>query len=162
VARTRLNPRLAKVHRSYTVEEIARLYGLHRNTVRAWLKGGGLKVLDHGRPVLILGRELRSFLEARRTQAKSPCPPGTLYCLRCRRPRPPALGMADYMARPTGAGDLEALCGTCGAVMHRRTRQDQVAAVLPGVAVRVTQAPPRIGDSPAPCLKQTQKEDVTT
>ncbi len=30
------NPRLVKLHRSYTVEQIARLFDLHKNTVRAW------------------------------------------------------------------------------------------------------------------------------
>jgi hypothetical protein len=40
MAHTRLNPRRAKLHRSYTVEETARLFGVHRNTVRAWLKQG--------------------------------------------------------------------------------------------------------------------------
>lgn len=28
------NPRLAKIHRSYTVEEVAGVFGVHRNTVR--------------------------------------------------------------------------------------------------------------------------------
>jgi hypothetical protein len=31
----RLNPRLIKIHRSYTVEEVAKLFALHKNTVRA-------------------------------------------------------------------------------------------------------------------------------
>ena len=34
------NPRLAKIHRSYSVEEIARLFRVHKNTVRAWLRQG--------------------------------------------------------------------------------------------------------------------------
>jgi hypothetical protein len=29
------NPRLVKIHRSYSVEEIARLFGIHKNTRRA-------------------------------------------------------------------------------------------------------------------------------
>ena len=34
------NPRLAKIHRNYTVEEIANLFGVHKNSVRNWVKGG--------------------------------------------------------------------------------------------------------------------------
>jgi Homeodomain-like domain len=34
------NPRLVKIHRNYSVEDIARLFGIHKNTVRNWLKQG--------------------------------------------------------------------------------------------------------------------------
>jgi hypothetical protein len=34
------NHRLVKIHRSYTVEEIAKLYVIHKNTVRRWVKSG--------------------------------------------------------------------------------------------------------------------------
>ena len=67
MARRHPNPRLAKIHRSYTVEEIASLYGLHRNTVREWIKRG-LPVCDDRRPQLVLGRDLAKFLETRRTR----------------------------------------------------------------------------------------------
>ena len=64
------NPRLAKIHRNYTVEEVARLYGVHRNTVRQWIKRDGLPICDDGRPVLILGGELAAFLTRKRTRNK--------------------------------------------------------------------------------------------
>ncbi len=48
------NPRLVKIHRSYTVEETATVCGVHRNTVRQWIKTG-LPTLDARRPVLMQG-----------------------------------------------------------------------------------------------------------
>jgi len=140
VARTRLNPMLSKINRSYTVEEVARTYGLNRETVRRWLRDGGLPTIDHRRPVLIHGAALRAFLTARRQAAKRPTPPGMLHCFGCRAGRPPALGMADYL-QPDGAGpgNLRALCEVCGTVMNRRARWAAVPAILPGIEVRVVE-----------------------
>ena len=50
--------RRAKSLRSYSIDEIARLLGVHRNTVRHWIRNG-LPVLDDRRPNLILGSELK-------------------------------------------------------------------------------------------------------
>jgi transposase len=36
----RPNPNLAKIHRNYTLEEVANLFSVHKNTVRLWVKGG--------------------------------------------------------------------------------------------------------------------------
>ena len=36
----RPNPNLAKIHRNYTVEEVADLFSVHKNTVRLWVKNG--------------------------------------------------------------------------------------------------------------------------
>jgi hypothetical protein len=90
----RPNHRLVKSHRSYTVEEIARLFAIHKNTVRGWLKTG-LRTIDDKRPMLILGNDLIAFLQARRAGKKQRCRPGQMYCVRCRLPKFPAAGMAD-------------------------------------------------------------------
>lgn len=159
MARTRLNPRLAKLHFSYSVEEVARLYGVSRNTVRHWHKHDGLKAVDAGRPALFKGSVLRAFVEARRAAAKRPCPPGSLYCFRCRSPRRPALGMADFVAREAGAGGLRALCETCGTVMHRRARQSALREILPGIDVRIVRAAPRISECPNSSPNRALKRD---
>ena len=33
-----VNYQVAKVHRNYTAEEAARMFGVHRNTVRQWIR----------------------------------------------------------------------------------------------------------------------------
>ena len=101
----RPNPRLVKIHRSYTVEEVARLFGTHKNTVRAWVKAG-LPTCDSKRPTLILGRELAAYLQARRTKNKRPCQPGEIYCVRCRAPKSPAGDMAEYQPITARLGNL--------------------------------------------------------
>ena len=42
----RLNPRRVKIHRCYTVEEVAKLFGAHKNTVRGWLKAGLPRIFE--------------------------------------------------------------------------------------------------------------------
>ncbi len=151
MSRTRLNPRLAKLHRSYTVEGTGRLFDVHPNTVRAWLKAG-LPAIDGGRPALIQGKALRTFLEARRAAAKRPCPPGTLYCFKCRIPRAPAPDSVVFQAREAGAGNLRARCATCDTWMFQRARQSRLGVILPGYAVLIVKAPPRIRECPPPSL----------
>lgn len=138
MARTRLNPRLAKLNRTYSIEEVGRLYGIHRETVRRWVRTDELSPIDDRRPILIDGGTLRSFLGRRREAAKRPTPAGNLHCFRCRGARPPALGMADFQTpRGRGAGNLRALCDACGAIMNRRAKWEAVPSILPGVEVRV-------------------------
>ncbi len=117
--RAPLNPRRAKVHRNYTAAEVARLFDVHRNTVRNWTKTG-LETFRVGREGLILGDALRAFLEKRRRGRRCKLPPGWLYCLRCKTPRPPALGMVEMIQVRAGTGNVRAVCDRCEALMHRR------------------------------------------
>jgi excisionase family DNA binding protein len=115
----RPNPRLVKIHRSYSVEEIARLLGLHRNTVCNWLKQG-LPAIDDRRPMLVLGRELSRFLHERREKAKQACGPGRIYCIACRTPKPPAGKMAECIPTSPRAGNLRGICPDCDRLIYRR------------------------------------------
>lgn len=139
----RINPRRAKLHRSYDVGELADRLGVHKNSVRHWIKEG-LPVVDGARPVLIFGRDFQAWWGKRRKAAKRPCQPGQMYCFKCREPKAPALGMVDYVATNAATGNLKALCETCGTPMHRRTRRADIAAKMPGLAVQITQAPSSI------------------
>ena len=129
-----LNPRLVKGGRCYDVVELARLYGVHPHTVRGWRKAG-LAPIDDGRPVLFQGAVISAFLSGRRAAVKRPCPPGHLYCLKCREPRPPTRSTIVFRAAVAGAGMLRACCSVCGTTMNRRANPAQVADLLPGFKV---------------------------
>src|SRR3989344_8949580 len=145
------NPRLAKIHRNYTVEEIANLLGVHRNTVREWGKRG-LPTSDQKRPFLVLGRDLRAFLQARRAKNKRPCQPGEIYCVRCRAPKAPAGDMAEYQTMTETLGNLIAICPDCGSIMNRRVSLAKLEHIRGQMDITMPQASRHIRESAHPSV----------
>jgi hypothetical protein len=145
----RLNAWRVKIHRNYTVGEAARLFDIHKNTVRGWIKSG-LPTIDDRRPFLILGRDLARFLFNRRHQRKQRCRSGQLYCLRCRTPKTPAAHMADYIPITAGSGNLRGLCPDCHGLMYRLVSLASLEAVAGNLDVQVARAQQRISDRADP------------
>jgi excisionase family DNA binding protein len=138
VRRRRPNGRLIKIHRTYTVEEAALTLGVHRNTIRTWIKDR-LPTVDRRRPLLILGRDLRAYLDGKGRKRKQPCQPGELYCVRCRSPKPPAGGMLEYVPLTRCIGNLRGLCPDCCTLIHRRVSFGKLGTfeAIPGVTITV-------------------------
>jgi hypothetical protein len=147
----RANPYGVKLHRSYSVAELAVCLSVHKNTVGLW-QSAGLQPIDKSRPLLFQGGAVRAFLSNRNKARKRPCTPGTLYCLRCREPRQPATGTVGYHPISATSGNLRATCGTCAAIMHRRIRLTDLDAKMPGLAIPIRQAFSRLGERTDPSL----------
>jgi hypothetical protein len=143
------NHRLVKIHRTYTVEEITKLFGVHKNTVRHWVKNG-LTTTDDKRPMLILGHVLVAFLKARRMKNKQTCKPGELYCVRCRAPKSPAGDMADYCPITEKFGNLVAICPDCNTLMNRNVSLARIGEFEGKVDIRFPEALERLIESPKP------------
>lgn len=132
----RINYRLVKQHRTYSVDEIARLLNVHKNTVREWIKRGLPVIDDDRKPKLVLGSDLKSWLENKSKNAKQPCGPGELLCLKCRKPKRPALNMVDYQPKNEMTGCLKALCETCESPINRNARLANLAVIMPGIEIQ--------------------------
>ena len=145
------NPRLAKIHRNYTVEEVAALFDIHKNTVREWVERG-LPTNDDRRPMLILGRDLVAFLQAKRMKNKRPCQPGEIYCVRCRAARKPAGTMAEYQPLTATSGNLVGICPSCESMMYRRVNFAKLVQVGAELDITLMQAVPHINESTQPCV----------
>ena len=158
MAKSRANHRLAKIHRSYTVEEIAKLYGVHRNTVRAWIKSG-LPPLDERRPLLVLGRQLADFLRVRRMKNKRTCQAGEIYCVRCREPRTPVGNLARYHPMTATQGNLVGICSTCTAGLYRRVSAANLSQFHGFLQVTLPPALEHIGESPQPSANSDSMQD---
>ena len=150
------NPRLAKIHRNYTVDEVAHLFDVHRNTVREWVKRG-LPTNDGRRPMLILGRDLIAFLTARRAKNKRTCLPGEIYCMRCRVPRAPAGEMVDYLPLTATLGNLVAICSACETMMYRRVSMAKLEQVRGKLDITMPQALEHIGESAQPTVNSDMR-----
>ena len=147
----RVNPNQVRLHRSYSVAELADCCGVHRNTVRNW-RDKGLEPIDADRPTLFQGAIVRAFIARINTSRKSPCVPGTLYCFRCRQPREPAMGMVDYLPLRATSGDLRAICAHCEAIMHRRVRLAEINRTMPGCQVQTAEGQPSLNGRTSPSL----------
>lgn len=140
-----------KIHRSYTIGEAADLLGVHRNTVREWIRCG-LPALTEQRPILIIGSQLRAYLSKRRKANKQPCGPGELYCLRCRVPRRPAGDMVDFQPMTPSNGNLVGICPTCDSLMYRRATTSKLVAVAGDLEVQITEREQHIGEITNPSV----------
>lgn len=143
------NPRRAKIHRSYTIEEVARLFTVHKQTVRNWIDAG-LPVLASKRPILIHGSDLREFHDVRRKKQKQRCRPGELFCLKCRGPKRPAGDMLDYLPINLVSGNFRGICPTCDGLIHRRVGLAQIDAAKGDCTVEYPHGQRRIADTSSP------------
>jgi hypothetical protein len=140
--------RRVKLLRSYTIDEVARTLGVHRNTVRHWIKAG-LRVIDEKRPILILGSDLAEYLLRRREARRQPCRAGQMFCLKCRKPQEPAGRMADFVASSATSGALVGICPACNRFIYRRVSVARLSEVAGALDVHITRAQPRL-PPPAP------------
>jgi Helix-turn-helix domain len=146
MGKRRPNYRLVKIHRNYTVEEIARLFGMHKNTVRSWVKAG-LATCDGKRPILILGRELAGYLKTRRTKNKRPCEQGEIYCVRCRAAKKPAGDMAEYQPITATLGNLMGICPNCEGMIFKRASFEKLALIRAKLDITITEARRPVNES---------------
>jgi hypothetical protein len=151
------NYRLVKTTRTYTTEEIARLFGVHRNTARQWIKQG-LPTCDQKRPVLVVGRDLSAFLKNRRLKSKRPCRPGELYCVRCRVPQAPAGGIADYVGDSHRLGNLIGICPVCDILMYRRVNPLKLGQVRGTLTVSGAEGERHIDESSHPSVNSDLRD----
>lgn len=104
--------RRIKAHRQYTYEKAAAALGVTPQTLRKW-RGEGLPVLTSKIPHLIVGSELKAFLDKRNAKAKTKLHPEQFRCMRCRTAVAAYGGFADYTALTPDRGVLSTLCAAC-------------------------------------------------
>jgi hypothetical protein len=128
------NPNKCRIHRSYTVEEAALFLEVHKRTVRNWIIKG-LPVCDDKRPLLILGTDLKLFLQQQRKQNKRKCKPCELYCLKCRESRLPEQKTIPFIEETNTKGRVIASCSVCNSRMNKYFKLENITSIQSVVAV---------------------------
>lgn len=124
--RSRPDVRLIKQNRSYSIPELASLFGVRVETVRRWVRQG-LPAIDDQRPKLIHGAQLREWLIAKRSKRRMKCGPRQMYCCKCRDAREMMPGSAVVTFRNEKSASIKAHCIVCGTSMFRQSSKTDAA-----------------------------------
>ena len=142
--------RRIKIHRSYTVDDVARVLGVAKGTVRRWIKNG-LAALHEQKPALILGADLIAFGRIRKVE-KQRCKAHECYCVKCRAPRAPFGNLVEYVPLTLSNGNLRGLCPDCGTLINKRIAGKKIPELGKILTVSITQGQSHLLDSPMSCL----------
>ena len=132
----RLNPNLAKIHYPYSVTEAAQIWGIHPHTIRAWIKAG-LPTIDNAKPTLIHGAELGEYVREQNRKRKYPCEPYEIFCVKCKRPKTPAMSMVDFVPQMKGGGCITGLCPSCDGVINKFVKDKQLDQIRQNLDVSI-------------------------
>ena len=155
------NPRLAKALFTYSVAEMAALYGCHRNTVRNWLRLG-LEPVDDKRPVVVRGDALNVFHASRRRKAKRPCGPAEIYCPPCHKPRRPAGDLIEIEPLNAKVWKVFGFCPDCDRMISQRVGFARLTHFRALGQLSVTKPLEHIGDASAPSANCDFKDKGST
>ena len=108
------SPRALKANYSYTLDQIADLFGVDIATARRWIRVDGLKRIPGVRPYLVHSSDLKAFLEQRRKARRHICAQHEVFCLSCRLPRVPQFQSGAIETLPNKTTRFGANCSACG------------------------------------------------
>ena len=151
--------RLVKIHRSYTVNEAARLTGSCKGTVRRWIKNG-LPALQSQKPIIIKGADLREYLKGK-SKPKQKCALDECHCFKCKSNQKLAFGEAEIVFDKSPAPNMRGLCGTCSTLMHKRISNAAIPDLEAKLQITFRQADEPISNRTKPRSNEhLQKEKI--
>lgn len=154
----RIKQHRIRQNHAYTFQEAADTVGVHKNTVRQWVKQG-LKIMDAVRPLLIHGSELKAFLIKRKADARVVCRPHEFYCIKCQAARCTQDNFVDVVIRHARLMTLKGKCTVCSTTMNKGIGEEKILAGLNGLIIRTVQ-PEHLMETLSPTLNCYLKQGI--
>ena len=121
----RVQARRVKMHRIYTVQQLADLLEVTPGTVRRYCKLG-LPCETEKRPFLIEGRDFLEFHAEKLARKKTRLKPFEIYCLGCQAARTPQPGLVDAEPMDSTRDRIMAICPTCERLTRRIVKRSDL------------------------------------
>lgn len=112
------NTRLIRRKSSYSVQDVAELFRLHKNAVLRWLRDG-LDRIDEKKPYFIYGETLAEYLQQKQQKRKHKCASDEFFCCKCRMPRKPWEHLVDIKIQNQKKLIISGVCVACGTAIRR-------------------------------------------
>lgn len=151
------NTRLICRGLSYSVQEIAELYGIHSNAVLRWIRDG-LPLIDQNRPYLIHGAELEAHLKKKQAGRKHKCKPDEFFCFKCRLPRKAWGDMVDITILNESKLAISGLCAICETPVRRAGSVEKLAEYQKTFSIQTMPAPHITDCNPPSVMCDSRKE----
>jgi hypothetical protein len=142
------NIRRIKQTATYSTQEIAALFNIHKRTVQEWYDRG-LPTIDDRRPFLVLGAHLRSFLAAKLRKRKMACRPNEFYCMKCRLPRQSWENLVDLKPLTETKAMIIGLCPICNTTLNKIIARKRLAGIEQIFMVQTAHEADLIGSTPS-------------
>lgn len=119
----KLDPKVVKSYKSYTSQEISRLFKsdqLHIQTIRAWINNGELSHFKDGNKYLIYGAVLKEFLFERNKSKERTLQFMEFWCWKCKQiNKPLEATILSATIKANGSILAISMCPNCAFEMKR-------------------------------------------
>lgn len=128
------NHRLVKSYKSYSLQEIARLFKadqLHVQTIRDWINNRDLKYFKDGNKCLIYGAVLKEFLFKRNKSTMHSLQFIEFMCFKCKQVNRPLEDIILCATRKKNGSILAtAMCPNCACEMKRLYKSSEIDKIV--------------------------------
>ncbi len=150
--------RLIRRDYTYSVEEVAALFGITSHTVFRWISREGLKRIPGTKKYFVHSSDLHAFLEEKNARNKQPCAVGEIYCCKCHEPRKPKLASLNSQKMPNKTIRISGRCGVCNTRMNTFVSFKKWSKSHPFYLDRSVPIKPHSGEQGTPRKCQTWTE----